>query len=263
MNTSSRWQEIIIIWQDNRWLYVIAGLFVGMLAAPAIQQITNDLNNLIGNLVPEAIGIIFTVLILDRLAENRSRENLKQQLLNELKSPAAGQATAALAWLKRENWLEADTLIGADLHRVNWDSAYVGDLNLERANLNGANLRNISTQFMETDGTRSEHPINLSNASLRYAHLEEATLVEADLSYAVLEHAHLDNAVLIKANLIGSDLSHAVLTDIKWADAILPDGTQWTPETNISRFTNPVHPEFEKTRLQINAIRLEQGLKTF
>jgi hypothetical protein len=61
-----RWQEIATIWKDNRWLYIVAGLLLGVLVTPALQQITGDLNALIGNLVPEAVGIVFTVLKIAR-----------------------------------------------------------------------------------------------------------------------------------------------------------------------------------------------------
>lgn len=64
--------------------------------------------------------------------------------MNEVKSSATGQATAALAWLRREKWTENDSVKQADLQNVNWENAYIGELDLEKTNLRGANLRNVT-----------------------------------------------------------------------------------------------------------------------
>lgn len=241
-----RWQTISTIWSDNRWLYILSGLLCGVLISPALAQLTDNLNAFVNNLVPEAIGIVFTVLILDRLAENRNREDLKVRLFNELRSPAVGQGTAALAWLKREKWIEPDSLIGADLHRVNWENAFVGNLNLESANLNGAILSKVSNQVTERNGQHVNYPINLRNVSLKHAQLDEAVLIGVDLRDAQLTHANLQNAVLVNTNLEGADLSEANLHNVNLTSAILPDGTPWSSEVNMKRFTHPTHLNFWK-----------------
>ncbi len=239
-----RWQAINVIWSDNRWLYILSGLLFGLLISPALAQLSDNLKAFVDNLIPEAIGIVFTVLILDRLAENRNRDELKARLFNELRSSAVGQGTAALAWLKREKWIEPDSLIGAELHRVNWQNAFVGNLSLENANLNGAILSNVSNQVTERAGQRIEHPINFRNASLKYAQLDEAVLIGADFRGAQLTHANLENAVLVNANLEGADLSEANLHNVNLTGAILPDSTVWSSEVDMKRFTNAEHPNF-------------------
>jgi hypothetical protein len=213
----SRWNNVLAIWRDNRWLYLLSGVLIGVLIGPAVQQFTGNGEETLGNLVPEAIGIIFTVLILDRLVDNRNREALKQRLFSELRSSAVGQGTAALTWLRREGWVREDTLVGADLHRVNWENAFVGRLNLTGANLNGAILTNVSSQSTDASGERFEEPVTLQGASLRHADLRDAVLIEADLTDTDLWKADLSGAVLARANLRGASLGGARMTNVKTA----------------------------------------------
>lgn len=264
MGADQRWAEVTAIWETNRWLYGFAGFLLGLLALPALERLTGGLTEVLGDLFPEAAGIVFTVLIIDRLAENRSREQLKQRLFNEMRSAAVGQGTAALAWLRREGWIAEDTLVGADLHRANWENAYIGGLNLNGANLNGAVLTNVSNQITNAAGDTEAAPVSLVGASFRYAHLMECVLVRADLSKANLRKAHLKEAVLVNTTLRCANLSEADLTgaklfgvdltgadlrgtqlhQVRWVDSsgenvtILPDGNPWTENTDMSIFTN-------------------------
>ncbi|MEL6526857.1 MAG: pentapeptide repeat-containing protein, partial [Chloroflexota bacterium] len=56
-----------------------------------------------------------------------------------------------------------------------------------------------------------------------------------------LKDGSLKDAYLSGANLEGAYLSGAKL----------PDGTKWTQDTDMGRFTNPSHPEFEATLKKI------------
>ncbi|MCA9904034.1 MAG: pentapeptide repeat-containing protein, partial [Anaerolineae bacterium] len=70
--------------------------------------------------------------------------------------------------------------------------------------------------------------------------LRGALLVGADLSGAELNSTNLAQAVLINANL-----ADALFVDVTFdASTTLPDGTHWTPDTDLSRFTDPDHPQF-------------------
>lgn len=62
---NKRWQEITKVWQDNRWLFVVAGWLLGLITFPATQRMNIDLFALLHDLVPETVGILFTVLILN------------------------------------------------------------------------------------------------------------------------------------------------------------------------------------------------------
>lgn len=212
----TRWNEITTIWKDNRWLYIIAGALLGILATPAIEQITGNLNELIGNLVPEAVGIIFTVLILNRQATNRTREELKTRLLNESRSPAAGIAVTALYWLRRKNWIDKATFKNKAMPNVNWEGAYIGDLNLAQAKLQKANFKNATLTLQADDGTSEIRSLNLSEANLSSANLEQTYLYQANLEQTYLYQANLrevnlSHANLLKANLGFTNLEQAYL----------------------------------------------------
>lgn len=281
----TRWQEIEKIWKDNRWLYILAGILMGIISVPAIEQITGDLNTLIGNLVPETIGIIFTVLILNRAADNRAKEEIKQQLLAELKSTSVSPAVNALDRLRREGWLNDDYFTskeGKNLVEANWEGALIGGLNFENANLWGIKFNNVRSVY-----SQEYKPVNLRNSNLVRAEFENALLVGAHLEGAYLQEAffaetnlrdaHLEGALLkgaflkdtnlTNAHLEGASFQDAYISDVKWSDqylnqpAILPDGTPWTPEEDkrMERFTNPYHPEFYVTLEKINAIRAKLG----
>lgn len=275
----TRWQEIEKIWKDNRWLYVVAGILIGIVSVPAIEQITGDLNNLIGNLVPETIGIIFTVLILNRAADNRAKQEIKQQLLEDLKSTSVSPAVNALDRLRRESWLEDNYFVEKDLQCANWEGAYIGGLNFEGVDLRKVNFRNVSSY----DGNDYQYA-NFRNSNLLNAHLEGAYLVKAHMEGANLIKAHLQNASLIganlenanlwMANLKGANLSAASLKgaylrqvnleNVSWSSeylpsTTLPDGRKWSKQEDVERFTNPEHDAYQATLEEVNAIRAEMG----
>jgi uncharacterized protein YjbI with pentapeptide repeats len=52
--------------------------------------------------------------------------------------------------------------------------------------------------------------------------------------------ANLGEVNLGGANLQGAILKRANLDEF----TILPDGTKWTPDTDMARFTDPDHPDF-------------------
>ena len=74
---------------------------------------------------------------------------------------------------------------------------------------------------------------------------QEGILKGADLSLANLARTNLE-----KANLEGTNLSFATLINANLKDArfsiqtILPDGSRWTPKTDMRRFTDPRHIDF-------------------
>jgi uncharacterized protein YjbI with pentapeptide repeats len=77
------------------------------------------------------------------------------------------------------------------------------------------------------------------------ANLQGAKLEYANLRKAELEGAHLEGAELDYANLQGAELAGAHLEDARFEHSTtMPDGARWTPETDVSRFTDPEHPDF-------------------
>jgi uncharacterized protein YjbI with pentapeptide repeats len=96
---------------------------------------------------------------------------------------------------------------------------------------------------------------DLHKANLRGANLQKAALEGANLKGAKLEYANLQGAELVGANLQGAELNYANLRGAELAGAnlslvkldkstTLPDGTRWSSDSDLSRFTDAEHPEF-------------------
>jgi uncharacterized protein YjbI with pentapeptide repeats len=112
-------------------------------------------------------------------------------------------------------------------------------IDLSGANLEGANLRRAWLLLADLEEA------NLKGANLGGAMLERAYLVKANLGKAILYYANLGKAILYYANLEGANLESACLEGAELSvDSILPDGTKWTPDTDMARFTDPNHPDF-------------------
>lgn len=134
-------------------------------------------------------------------------------------SPDNGFAVEAVRQLRSLGWLEDGSLRGANLLEANLQKGFLRDANLQNVVLSGANMQYA---FL--------FDANLQNAVLRWVNLQNAFLTEANLQ----------NTNLVNANLQNTDL-----TDTKFNEfTILPDGTNWTSETDMSRFTDPNHPQF-------------------
>lgn len=283
MITQTRQQEIQRIWQDYQGLYIVAGILMGLFLFPLLELVINDLSQLLIGLVPEAIGIGFTVFFLDRIYKQREINELKKRLIREAGSQSNETAKAAIHWLRSENWLNNKTsllngallfkanllqanLVGAGLQQTNLRGANLQEADLSGANLQGADLTGANLQeadLMETTlqganltATNLQKSMimdaNLCKVDLRLSHLEGAFLFRANLEQVNLQHGHLSKAYLHGANLLQADLLGVKLNEVIWEDmvgrqiytATLPDGTKWTPDTDMTRFTNPEHPDF-------------------
>ena len=212
----ARWDEIKKVWSDNRWLYVVAGILIGIMSVPAIEQATGDLSNLIGNLVPETIGIIFTVIFLDKAADNRAEKSLKQELLSDLHSQSNDAVINALRRLREKDWLKPEFLVGKNFERANWERAYIGNLEFHNCRFFETNFKAASiffegdTQIVNFRGCNLNFAV-FENAQVSSAIFEDADLSGANLNGAILDSANMRNARLSIANLGNSDLSFADL----------------------------------------------------
>ena len=85
----------------------------------------------------------------------------------------------------------------------------------------------------------------LRDGSLRGIELMGANLREAGLSGADLQNAALVGTALQGANLLRAKLQGVYLLETEFDEhTILPDGSTWTPHTNMARFIDPEHPDF-------------------
>ncbi len=106
--------------------------------------------------------------------------------------------------------------------------------NLQEADLRGTNLQEAILWLANLQEA------NLRVASLQEANLRVANLQEANLWGTNLWGANLQGAILWGANLQGADLGGATFDE----NTMLPDGTKWTPGTDMGRFTDREHPDF-------------------
>ena len=115
--------------------------------------------------------------------------------------------------------LQGVYLVWADLRGANLEETDLANADLKKAWLDGANLR---------------------GANLGDADLEEAWLDGTNLRGANLSGVNLQGAFLYQANLLSADLTNAMFDET----TVLPDGANWIPNTDITRFTDPTHPDF-------------------
>jgi uncharacterized protein YjbI with pentapeptide repeats/O-antigen/teichoic acid export membrane protein len=140
------------------------------------------------------------------------------------------------AWLRGAYFSEAN-LTGAD-----FSQAYLGEADLQRATLDSAVLRGAIMPQADLRKAALRGAV-LARVRLVSATLREADLHDADLSGAYCLKADFRDADLTQVNLSGADLTGALLTAAKLTGAQcdestrLPDGSLWTPGTDLARFT--------------------------
>jgi len=293
--TSLRLQEIQILWKQYQGLYVVAGILIGLLIFPFLELIITNLSDLLIGLLPEAIGVGFIVLLLDRIYEHRDTQQLKHQLIYDIQGESNESAKVALHRLRYEGWLtgESGLLKGLDLRASYLQHADLQDANLQgtrltfsnleqakfteadmrstdlwrtnllkaelwKANLQGANLTKSNLSKTLLGGANLRQAILaqanledtlLADVDLREANLEQSLIRGVDLKRADLQNANLRGATIENVQFQGANLLGINLDDVKWisdgqTETTLPDGTKWTPDTDMARFTDPNHPDF-------------------
>lgn len=295
----SRLQDIAEIWRDNRWLYMLTGIILGLIMFPAVQLIRADATMFLQSLVPEAIGIIFTALIIERMLANQALKELKARLLREAGGRSGEIANAAIDRIRAEGWhngsngllagaqlgdavlnganLTGADLTGANLWGANLTDATMRNTTLVEANLQSADLSGVSLSMSDFSNANMEfarltratmwirsdqrtkdwekaiklvmmfdgHTVGFAGANLAHARLYEANLTGADMYGTNLEAARLDGARLGMVDFRGANLRSAILEGANLEDAVfntstmLPDGSFWTPDTDLTRFTEP------------------------
>lgn len=256
-------------------IFVIMGIVIGFF-------LFGTDNGFTVNVYSEFFSIIVTVIIVDRLAQQREIRVLRDRLPRHAKSSSHAIAIGAIDELRNRGWLigEDGLLRGKNL----WYT------NLERADLSQANLSKVNLSLSKLSFARLDHA-NMSGAFMRvadmsstvciFADLSDADLMGANLSRASLTRANLSKASLLAANLssgtelffanlsqadlrgadfrdsicFGMDLSGANLYKANFRGAsmpevifnnltVLPDGINWTPDTDMTRFTDANHADF-------------------
>lgn len=184
------------------------------------------------NVGSELMGIVITVWIIDSLNHHRSTNEEKDRLILQMGSPDLAFAREAVRILRQKAWLTDGTLQGKDFSMANLKETDLNDADLRGAWLSGAQLNDsklINANLY--DAWLSE--ADLRGANLFTANLQKANLRGAYLRSANLGGANLQGAKLERANLGGANLNSVICDET----TILPDGTKWTPDIDLSHFS--------------------------
>ena len=207
-------------------LLIIAAIvtLVGSLDAhPGLDPLTflkKTFDDFYTNVGTELASIAITVLIIDQLHRHHDDKNERDALILQMGSPDHSFAIEAVRMLGAKNWLKNGALA----------NAHVAHANLEGVNLQDAALPNARMALT-----------NLRHAKLTRANLHNVYFKGADLQSACVRGADLRGANLNDANLIDTHFDDDTLLN---TETILPDNTYWEEGTDISRYTNPTHPNF-------------------
>jgi len=199
-----------------------------------------DWGALLLNFGTEMTGAVITYILLEmvigrrekREAESASLIAEKANLIARMGSSVQDVALVAAEELERRGWLTDGSLRRARL----------SEANLPEVSLRKADLYNANLSYAVLEKANLEEA-NLQEAALSEASLQGAWLWRANLRKAFLYSANLLRANLAEADLRGADLREAILDGAEFYGAkfdettILPDGTKWTPESDMSKFT--------------------------
>jgi hypothetical protein len=183
----------------------------------------------------------------------------KEKLIAQMGSKDNKLVLEAITQLRAKGWFRDGSLRGVRLHEANLQNAPLAKADLEGAILLNANLTKayLGETILRKADLMGAHlceanmrnivltEANLAGANLNGAYLPDARLDRANLSGAKLQGINLWGARLHGANLQGTDMREALLYRAQFdIETILPDGTCWTAETDMSRFTDPQHMHF-------------------
>ena len=181
-------------------------------------------------------SVTVSVGIVDLLSRRRKYNDRRTRLARQVTSPINHVAIEAVREIRALGWLTGENafLKGAGLREANLAGANLRDANLEETNLSTSNLNGAYLWNA-----------NLVGADLRDSILTGASLAGTNLAGAFLWKADLRGTDLALVNLVGAELSNAAFD----THTILPDAEfskpkYWTPETDMTRYTDPSHPDF-------------------
>ncbi len=245
----SGWEAIKCIWHEYSYLWIVPAFFLGITLGFSLGYSIQQDFDFLKSMIPEITGIGITVSAIyyfDRWRQDKMEEKrLKKQLIREAGSRDNSTAVSAIDWLRHEGWLNGENSL--------LNNAFLVNADLEGANLMGASLTKAKLGFANLTNADLMgaylYRVDLSFANLTNANLLNTYLRNANLSATNFTNAHLEDCYFIEAHLGFTDLTNANLTNCDFTDAelggmTLPDGTTWTPETDMGRFTDSEHPDF-------------------
>jgi len=129
---------------DLQPVQIVVGFAIGLLFFPLLSYVNRDTADFLESLVPEFVGIVFTVMILENLAGMRERRQITEQLIRRMQSRFNPTALAAIEELRVSGQLQNGTVRNRNLRGSNWENA-----NLYEADLTGCDLTNARLQHAD------------------------------------------------------------------------------------------------------------------
>jgi len=267
---------------DDVAALVMAVLAVGIVILGSLYlhgeiNVRTLINDLYANGGSEFLSIAITVLVIEKLNEQRAKREAdareitirqeaedreKRDLIAQMGSPINNFALEAVRVLRLRGWLQDGSVSKAEANLAEADlrRAKLKDINLRGVDLTSADLRHadltsaqlgqcklFEADLREAILSWTKFPrANLGSANLDRVSLSQANLLEADLENANLHRANLYRVILRGANLTNANLSRAKHLDTVEFDrnTTLPDGSKYTKDVDLTRFTNPKHKDF-------------------
>jgi len=214
-----------------RLLIMVVLVLMAFVSSAWGMPLRPDWRSFLLNLGTELTGAVVTYFLIEWVL---GRKEELADLILEMGSPVRDTAVSAADKLQRRGKLGGRALSGANLEGANLSGADLDWANLKRARLFGANLSGASLWGANLVGA------DLAEANLNKANLRSANLSGARLMDASLHEANLTSANLSRSHLYAADLRQAILTRAEFNEhTILPDGSKWTADTDMERFTHP------------------------
>lgn len=181
------------------------------------------LNDFYVNLSSELVGIMITVLLIDTFSAIRQTRQEKESLALQMASPNNMFALEAIRILKSKGWHRDGTLWHRNLHYANLAHADLVEVEFRQSILRGANL---------------------SDTDCSATHFGHCNLYAVDF-----ENANLTGTVFFGADLSEANLRGVLFIEHKMDEnTILPDGSKWSYQADLSRFVDPEHPHFWRSK---------------
>jgi uncharacterized protein YjbI with pentapeptide repeats len=252
--------------------FLVLGIIVviyGYFTTQGAFEWTRFLDQVYSNFGIELISVALTVLVIESFNQRRATRERKEELILQMGSPDKGFAVEGARILRLKGWLKdgslreaslfSANLEGADLRGVHLDDADLRYANLHKAILTGANLQRAILLDANLQGAHLVDA-NLEGVVCGGINLQEAHLGRANLQGANLADSNLQAASLLGANLQGADLRNSKLQGVSFLGAnlqgvnflgarfdgntLFPDQSRWSSDIDLSRFTDPNHPQF-------------------
>ena len=221
--------------QNVAYLFIVLGIVAQILGY--IFR-TSAVLDFVKNVGIELLSIGISVVIIDRLVEQRQESELRSRLIRELGSEHNSIASSAADELRvhgktKDGWLADGSISGAYLRRANLFRARLRGADLSRSNLRRANLSQTKlfcANFQHAD----MRGIDLSYAYVgdvsdaqSGANFTNANLFRADLSFADCYKTNFSYANLKKTNLVATKLKNADLSFSELDGAFYDRRTTW------------------------------------